>query len=143
MNLTIRKVGPEWCAFHPSGREVARSRTKEWLDSYVADLGKDTTPSRPARKPPTTHQETAMPAIPKLSYRTRARSTGAAMATGRTEDKKWHALCLSHGYSIPADSGSAAEKQLQQAPEWCPECSLIDMGAKPKVAKNAELDELL
>lgn len=137
--LTVRKVGPEWCAFHPSGREVARSRSKELLDSYVADTG-----SAPPRKTPAPiNQETNMPAIAKLSYRTRSRSTGAAMATGRSEDKKWHALCLSHGYSIPADSGSAAEKQLQLAPEWCAQCAVIDRGNAPKVPKNAELDELL
>lgn len=140
--LTITKVGPEWCAFHASGREVARSRSKELLDSYVADLGKDTTPA-PPRPKPAPNQETDMPAIPKLSYRTRSRSTGAAMATGRAEDKQWHALCLSHGHSTPAESGSAAEKLLQLAPEWCSECARIKAGELPKVAKNAELDDLL
>lgn len=34
----IRKVGDEWCAFHPSGREVARSPKKELLHDYINSL---------------------------------------------------------------------------------------------------------
>lgn len=35
--LTIKKIGKEWCAFHPNGRELVRSEDRKLLDEYLRD----------------------------------------------------------------------------------------------------------
>lgn len=36
-DLTIKKIGKEWCAFHPNGREIVRSEDKSLFDEYLRD----------------------------------------------------------------------------------------------------------
>ena len=160
MSFTIRKVGDEWCAFHPGGREVARARTKELLASYVdslnsvqavidtlvsgvSDTGKATVNLGTATVTVDYTQEPLV--FAKISYRTRARSTGAATASGRLTTKgQWGAMCVSHGTTVgPFSSGTEAEKLTSKPQEWCSDCSNIFDGVLPKVPKDAELDELL
>lgn len=123
--VRVEKIGSEWCAFADNGREVARSHSKELLAAYLDD------------EP--TNEEINV----KISYRTRARSTGASTASGRTTDGGWGAICLSHGDTASADSGTAAEKLTSKPQEWCSDCGNIFDGVLPKVAKNAELDDLI
>lgn len=34
----VRRVGAEWCAFHPeTGREIARSASRPLLEAYLRD----------------------------------------------------------------------------------------------------------
>lgn len=40
MTLTIKKSPWGWTAYHSSGRAVAHSREKSWLESYVKDCGR-------------------------------------------------------------------------------------------------------
>lgn len=125
------KIAPSEWGFTATmdGFPVAHSHDKQLLEDYLSD--------RP------TDEEPDMPSFAKISYRTRARSTGAATASGRTTDNGWAAMCVSHGTMVTADAGMAAEKLTSKPEEWCGECGRIKAGELPKVAKNAELDDLL
>lgn len=155
MTFTVRKVGAEWCAFHPGGREVARSHTKELLQGYIDSL--NTVGDHIARISGTTEAEATSTAaavvaayteeaavtLDKITYRTRARSTGAMTASGRS-GKGWGAMCVSHGHVVSAEGGTAAEKMTSKPQEWCPTCAEIAGGGLPKLPKpSAELEELL
>lgn len=133
MSLDIRKVGNEWCFFHPSGREVARSTDRALLDSYVADLQ---SPPPPQAKP---EPRAAAPApglpLTSVTYTTRARSTGATTSAGRTESG-WGSHCLNHGTLAGWENRTVAETQVSRPQEWCPGCVPIAAGDEPKILKN-------
>lgn len=156
--FTVRQVGAEWCAFHPGGREIARSHSKELLSAYIDSLNfveqaiaritgdgvdQGVSGSEPVRDGvPEVHRaspgagaEGAAVTLAKVSYKTRTRSTGASTASGRLADKSWAAVCYSHGASTPASAGLDAEKKATKPEDWCADCGLIADGLLPKVPK--------
>lgn len=70
--------------------------------------------------------------LDRITYTTRARSTGATCSAGRTETG-WGAACTSHGTTATARSRTAAEYAVSRPQEWCPACAAIAQGDAPKL----------
>lgn len=150
-----------------NGIPIAHSQSKELLSEYIAECfagERDMpVPERPrgiqsgsgdrnvgARNVSKADSSGTTPAVAvnglalvKVSYNTRARTTGAMINTGKTADGTWATLCVSHGSATRATSGRDAEQKIKVIEEWCTGCAPIVLGLEPKIKKDALLEDLL
>lgn len=145
MKLDVRKVGKEWCAFHPSGVEVARSHDRALLDSYLSDLSATPQPARAPEPAPRPSERTSGLPLTAHTYTCRARSTGATCSSGPTASG-FGTMCLNHGTLAPHKSKTGADRAARVPEDWCPSCAEIAAGAEPKLTVKinpADLEDLL
>lgn len=135
MKLDVRKVGKEWCAFHPNGTEVARSHDRALLDGYLRDLG---SPSAPEPAPSPVERTSG---LLTHTYTTRARSTGATCSSGPTATG-FGTMCLNHGTLAAHKSKTGADRSARTPEVWCPSCAEIARGDAPKLTVKINPNEL-
>lgn len=144
MKLDVRKVGKEWCAFHPNGTEVARSHDRALLDGYLSDLDSSPRARAPEPAPSPSERASGLP-LTAHTYTCRARSTGATCSSGPTASG-FGTHCLNHGTLAPHKSKTGADRSARVPEDWCEPCSAIAQGTEPKITVKinpTELEDLL